>query len=68
MSKVKKDKICSKCIWSTFLRGDSTLESGYICKLNPFNPVGMGFNGKHSNRKAHIEARKEERKLKLHSR
>lgn len=61
MCKVKKDKICSECTYARSFRGDSILASGYICKLNPFNPVTMGFNGKHSDRKAHIEARKKKK-------
>ena len=41
---------CRKCIWSEAVF-DSQKLKGYMCKRNPFYPVFMGINGKHSDRK-----------------
>lgn len=58
MSIIKNDKRCSQCICGIYLKGDCLLTSGVICKLNPLNPVPMGLNGKHSDRKEHIQRNK----------
>lgn len=51
----KKDTRCRECIWATFIRTESVLASGYLCKLNPFKNVAMGIEGIHGERKMHIE-------------
>lgn len=40
---------------ATFIRTESVLASGYLCKLNPFKNVAMGIEGIHGERKMHIE-------------
>ena len=47
----KDNTKCSECVWSSTLRGDSVVESGYICQLNIFKGVTMGIDGIHSDRK-----------------
>ena len=58
----KKETKCRECAWSYYIQGESVLESGYVCNLNPFRKIGMGLNGKHSERKEHIEEQKEMRR------
>lgn len=60
----KEHTKCRQCIWATYLSADSILESGYLCKINPFRTVVMGLEGAHCDRKRHIEDEKEERKNK----
>ena len=52
---IKKEKPCSKCVfarWSGTDNGSkSIMECGYVCRLNPFKPIGMGINGTHEFRK-----------------
>ncbi len=45
-----KDTKCSQCIWATLQQDPSTMESEYICRLEPDNPIPMGSDGKHSDR------------------
>lgn len=56
----KKDTKCRECIWSTFIRAESVLASGYVCKLNPFKKVPMGLDGIHYKKEMHIEDEEEE--------
>lgn len=46
----KTDTKCSDCFWGVWKQGKSVLESGYICRLNPFQRTAMGIEGKHSKR------------------
>ena len=45
---IPKERMCSECEYSEFYRGRSLASCGYICKLDPKNPIGMGFRGQHS--------------------
>lgn len=54
----KKETKCSECLWSHYVEHESALGCGYVCHLNPFYKVVMGLNGKHLERKKHIEEQK----------
>lgn len=55
----KRNTRCSECIWSKFSKGDSLMASGYICRLNPLRPIGMGYLGRHSNRSFNKKTQKD---------
>ena len=47
----KKERYCCNCGFSRYVKGQSIMACGYICKINPFRPVVMGIMGECSERK-----------------
>ena len=49
--KIPDNKKCSECKYADCIIDPFLMAGGYVCKKNPFKPMFMGWNGKHSDRK-----------------
>lgn len=55
--RIPDERECRKCPYGRFDRGPTPLSSGYICQLNPIDPIALGLGATHSDRKKALEER-----------
>lgn len=50
-AKIPSERKCRNCHYGRFIKNESILGCGFECKLNPLQPVALGLEAKHSDRK-----------------